>query len=256
MTKEQLIAKLSALLKRACSGDREAINRVKAIKTKAAAGHPEARIAHNTMSTLYWQRREGAEHYAKSEQFYGRLLHKDPSARAALQTLLANVRKGDPQALRTFRVLKSIHHKYKASVWSGPGSPRIGGYGMPNIHRAGIDIPGLGSFPTPFDPPRPPSTPVQLLTPEGVQYLLTLIARARTAPPPFLPIPPGIAPIPGGGGDIFSSSNPMTSAFTSTPASTARSSVMSTAARSTAASPMLSANRAVQSLQSSFLRLR
>lgn len=78
---------------------------------------------------------------------------------------------------------------------------------MPNIHRAGIEIPGLGNFPTPWDPPPPPPTPLQQLgqlAQQGLQgamqylpldqnalaRLLQLIAFARMAPPPFpFPMP-------------------------------------------------------------------
>lgn len=209
--KREDVQKLTALLGRAQRGDREAVNLVKRARARAATGDRRAQVVFNTLRVLHWMSREGKEKYARLEAFYGRCLHKDPSACAQLKGIVQRAKGGDEAALRTFRVLKSVHHKYKASAWSGPGEPKIGGYGMPNIHRAGIDIPGLGNIPVPYYPtpginPQggPPSSFLPL-TPQAVAGLLQTIQQARMAPSPWQI--PGL-PLPSPGGDIFRSQNP------------------------------------------------
>lgn len=205
------LQKLEALLNRAQRGDREAINLIRRARARAATGEERARVAFNTLRVLHWMGREGKEKYARLEAFYGRCLHKDPGSCAQLRGIVQRAKGGDEGALRTFRVLKSIHHKYKASAWSGPGEPKIGGYGMPNIHRAGIDIPGLGNFPIPYyptpgiNPHGGPPPSILPLTPQAVTNLLAVIQAARMAPAPWqIPGLPALPP----GGDIFRSTNP------------------------------------------------
>ena len=169
MANDTLIRKLALVLRRAHQGDQQAINICRQLRTKALAGDLDAKQKHNTLAVLHWQAREGAAKYAEAEAFYHRLLRKDPDARQRLQVLLTRVREGRPESLRTFRVLKSIHHKYKASAWSGPGAPRIGGYGLPAVHRAGIDIPS-----TPQVPP--------MLTPQAINQLLAMTQAAMASP--------------------------------------------------------------------------
>lgn len=202
---DQLIKKLSVVLRRAYQGDQECLNYLKRLRSRALAGDYEAKVEHNTAAVLHWQVRAGSADYAKAEAFYGRLLNRDPDARRRLNILIQRLRQKDAEALRLFRILKAIHHKYKASAWTGPGSPKIGGYSMPNIHRAGIDIPGLGNVPTPWDPPPPPNPWAQFLplTPQALQGLLQLIQMARMSVP-SMPAIPGMPSLPG----IFRSSNP------------------------------------------------
>lgn len=218
--KKETLQKLTTVLGRAQRGDREAVNAVRRCRARAAAGDERAKVAFNTLRVLHWMGREGKEKYARLEAFYGRCLHGDPQSRAQLRDIVTRAKGGDEGAIRTFRVLKSVHHKYKASAWSGPGEPKIGGYGMPNIHRAGIDIPGLGnipiapSYPTPGINPYGGGPPPGLLplTPQAVAGILQVIQQARVAPSPWqipgLPGLPAVPGYPGGGGDFFMSKAP------------------------------------------------
>jgi hypothetical protein len=192
--------KLGLLLSRALKGDKNSTLALRRIRAKAQAGNQEAKVYHNTLAVLHWKRREGEKKYALAEAFYGKLMHKDPAARSRLARIVQGMRAGDPECLKVFRVLKSVHHKYKASAWTGPGQPKIGGYGMPNIHRAGIDIPGLGNIPIPgaqyYPTPgiNPYGNPLPL-NPQSIAGLLNLIAQARTAPSPWqIPGLPGGMP--------------------------------------------------------------
>lgn len=224
--------KLGLLLSRALKGDQAATLALRRIRAKAQGGNQEAKVYHNTLAVLHWRRREGKKKYDMAEAFYGKLLNRDPAARDRMARIAHGVRAGDEECVRVFRVLKSIHHKYKASAWTGPGQPKIGGYGMPNIHRAGIDIPGLGNIPIPgaqyYPTPgiNPYGNPLPL-NPQSIAGLLNLIAQARSAPSPWqIPGFPGIP----GGQDIFkggapadtweSSPAPFTSSSKTGPAST------------------------------------
>ena len=175
MANDTLIRKLALVLRRAEQGDQQAVNICRQLRAKALAGDPDAKQKHNTLAVLHWQNREGQAKYAEAEAFYHRLLRKDPDARQRLQVLVSRVREGRPESLRTFRVLKSIHHKYKASAWSGPGAPRVGGYGLPAVHRAGIDIPS-----TSYQQVRP------MLTPQAINQLLAMTQAALSSLPPWL----------------------------------------------------------------------
>lgn len=137
---QQLVAKLVDVHERAVRGDREAVHFVKSLKTRALSGEEKARRIYNTLAVIHWRKRKGGD-YDRAEAYYLRLKAKEPTAMAKLQVLLNRVRSGDQEALTLFRVLKSIHGKFKSSAFSdGPGAPRIGGYGLPQEHRPGIII--------------------------------------------------------------------------------------------------------------------
>ncbi len=135
-----LVAKLEAVHQRAVSGDREAVHFIKSLKTRALAGEDKARRVYNTLAVIHWKKQKGGD-YDRAEAYYLRLKAREPQAQAKFQTLITRVRSGDPEARTLFSVLKSIHHKFKSSAFSdGPGAPRVGGYGLPQEHRAGIII--------------------------------------------------------------------------------------------------------------------
>lgn len=137
---QALVTKLEAVHARAFGGDREAVHFIQSLKTRALSGDAQARRIYNTLAVLHWRKQRSAD-YDKAEIYYRRLVAKDPRAMAKLQVLLNRVRQGDAEMLTLFRVLKSIHGKYKSSAFSdGPGAPRIGGYGLPQEHRPGIII--------------------------------------------------------------------------------------------------------------------
>ncbi len=140
---QALVSKLVAVHERATRGDQEAVHFVKSLKTRALSGDEKSRKLYNTLAVIHWRKRKGGD-YDKAEAYYLRLKAKEPTAMAKLQTLLTRVRSGDQEALMLFRVLKSIHGKFKSSAFSdGPGAPKIGGYGMPQQHRPGIIIGGI-----------------------------------------------------------------------------------------------------------------
>lgn len=147
---QALVTKLVSVHERAASGDREAVHFVKSLKTRALAGEEKARRIYNTLAVIHWRKQRGGD-YDKAEAYYRRLMAKEPQAMAKLQVLLNRVRSGDQEALTLFRVLKSIHGKLKSSAFSdGPGAPRVGGYGLPQEHRAGIIIGGIADSLSPY----------------------------------------------------------------------------------------------------------
>ncbi len=147
---QALVSKLVAVHERAARGDQEAIHFVKSLKTRALAGEEKSRRVYNTLAVIHWRKQKGGD-YDKAEAYYLRLKAKEPTAMAKLQVLLNRVRSGDQEALTLFRVLKSIHGKFKSSAFSdGPGAPRIGGYGMPQQNRPGIIIGGIIDSLSPF----------------------------------------------------------------------------------------------------------
>jgi len=141
-----LITKLEAVHERAFRGDREAVHFIKSLKTRALAGEVQSRRVYNTLAVIHWRKQKGGD-YEKAEAYYKRLVAKEPQAMAKLQVLLNRVRQGDQEMLTLFRVLKSIHGKYKSSAFTdGPGAPKIGGYGLPQQHRPGIIIGNAGGI--------------------------------------------------------------------------------------------------------------
>ncbi len=141
-----LITKLEAVHERAFRGDREAVHFIKSLKTRALAGEVQSRRVYNTLAVIHWRKQKGGD-YEKAEAYYKRLVAKEPQAMAKLQTLLSRVRQGDQEMLTLFRVLKSIHGKYKSSAFTdGPGAPKVGGYGLPQQHRPGIIIGNAGGI--------------------------------------------------------------------------------------------------------------
>lgn len=223
-----LITKLEEVHARATTGDREVIHFVKSLKTRALSGDVRARRIYNTLAVIHWQKVKGGD-YARVEAYYQRLKQKEPRAMAKLQLLLQRVRSGDPEARQLFSAIKSVHHKWKSSAFTdGPGAPRIGGYGLPEQHRAGIIIGGNepltypsrpsysnqghgGGYPMSY-PPRnlhgrrpvnlhqrhgygPPrisgigGVAVQPLTPSALANLISLMARVRIMPLANLNVP-------------------------------------------------------------------
>jgi hypothetical protein len=191
---QSLIEKLEAVHERAAHGDREAVHFIKSIKTRALSGDAKSLRVYNTLAVLHWRKQRGGD-YDKAEAYYLRLKGRDPKAMAKLQTLLQRVRSGDTEALTLFRVLKSIHGKFKSSAFTdGPGAPKIGGYGLPQEHRPGIII---GSAPPLFPAPGVPMTQPynyprfggfvvgadpEPLTPQAVANLIGLMVKVRGLP--------------------------------------------------------------------------
>ena len=123
-----LIAKLSAVHQRAASGDREAVHFIKSLKTRAFSGDAWSRRVYNTLAVIHHRKKQGAAVYDKSEAYYLRLVQKEPTAMAKLQTLIQRVRAGDEDARRLFSVLRSVHGKHKSSAFTA-APPSFSGYG-------------------------------------------------------------------------------------------------------------------------------
>lgn len=141
-----LLRRLEVLHARVMSGDPKAKALVERAKKRAKAGDRKAAMVFNTVASLHWRARQKPQWWNKLEAFYLRLGADDKAAWTLMRRIKEKAEAKDDTAKRAFASLKAIHNQRKVSVWY-PGAPKIGAYPMPNIHRAGIDIPGLGSFP-------------------------------------------------------------------------------------------------------------
>ena len=182
------------------SGDPKAKALVERAKRRAKAGDRKAAMVFNTVASLHWRASQRPQ-WSKLEAFYLRLGADDKTAWTLMRRLKAKADAKDDTARRAFATLKAIHNQRKVSVWY-PGAPKIGAYPMPNIHRAGIDIPGLGSFPDipglpPGIPGAVPGLPGGLLP--AIPGALPAIPGLSLPGPQYNPpgIQPGYGPQPG-----------------------------------------------------------
>lgn len=161
MNKEVLLSRLRALHRAAMQGDARATWLVKHAKERAARGDKKAQLVFNTLRVLHWQERGP---FDKAEAFYARLRAGDADAMRRARLIVEMAKRGSADHLRAFRMLRAIHHKNQISVWA-PGAPRVGFYGMPTVHRPGIEVPvmAIGALP---------------LTRDAVTNLLNLLDRA------------------------------------------------------------------------------
>lgn len=169
-----LLERCRSLYNRARLGDASARQQIAAAKAMAKRGDYQSRMVYNTIAVLHWQSRQAEEklpRWPHLETFYKRLAKNDLSAWAEMKKIQAKSRAGDERSKFLFSTLKAIHHQYKASVWY-PGAPRMSGYGMPNLHHAGIDIPGASL----------------VLTPEATSTILGLIEQAKASVPGLDPL--------------------------------------------------------------------
>jgi len=139
MNKDVLLTRLQALHRAAMRGDARAVRLVAHAKARAARGDRKAQLVFNTLRVLHWQERGP---FAKAEAFYARLRAGDADAMRRARLIVEMARRHSPDHLRAFRMLRAIHHKNKISVWA-PGAPRFGYYGMPTLHRPGIEVPAM-----------------------------------------------------------------------------------------------------------------
>jgi len=106
---------------------------------------------------------------------HGRALEGDPAAHEAIAQIASNARAGDGHARAAIEALKHVHGRHLSRAQHapvmdprvfprGPGEPRVGGYGMPRVHRAGVVVGGYA------------------LTPDQVQALIALMDAAAASP--------------------------------------------------------------------------
>lgn len=202
-------------------------------------------------------------------QFYQRLRSFDPAAWQRLRQVKQAASLGHPEAALALRTLGRIHGQVRMTRhmnarWRPPnlspvvGAARMGYWPPPNIHRAGIEIPGLGNVPTPWDPPPPPNPLQQLfpnvpamgsflpLTPDALLQLIAVLVRARASLPPWMMDRDSGAMPQGGGGDGgLYQARPNAAMESATPASTtATTSVPRTATFTTARGPTATVQKA------------
>ncbi len=187
MNRTVLLQRLQGVYQRLVLGDTALARKVAEWKRLAKAGNPKAKVVYNSLAVLHWQRRDTLA-FARAEVFYNRLRAYDREAHAELRRIIGRKNAGDPQSTAFFSILKAVHHKRKASLWSnGPGSPQTGYHPMPSHHRIGIDIPGaLGQMsqygqqwlgaPAPYLP----------LTPQALAMLIQLIQQVLAGARPML----------------------------------------------------------------------
>lgn len=256
---QALIAKLAAVHQRAASGDREAVHFIKSLKTRALSGDDWSRKVYNTLAVIHHRKKQGPAIYAKAEAYYLRLVAKEPTAMAKLQTLIQRVRAGDEDARKLFAVLRSIHGKHKSSAFK-TAAPTFSGYGYhprPGTIIGASHYGHGGGYPMNHSFYRGPvfGAEPQPLTAQAVANLISLMIRVRAMPIAAAIFSPGSvfsnalssfdspeaqgflqALQPGGGGGgggggAFTTT-PSPSGFSTVPAS----SVMSTASSATSSS--------------------
>jgi len=103
-------------------------------------------------------------------------LEGSPEALQAIAEIAAHARAGDPNARASVAALQHLHSRHQARSRQaaspldprvfprGPGEPRVGGYGLPRVHRAGVVVGGYA------------------LTPDQVQALIALMDAAAASP--------------------------------------------------------------------------
>lgn len=139
-----LIARLETLCTAACSGDTEAVTKIKQIKTAAAAGDPRAQIALDGLRHLYWRKQEDTVAWDAAAAVYRQSAKGDPKAKIVVKGIIASAQAGDPTARATWARLKTIHGSMRSGALfpAGPGAAKIGGHGMPAKNRAGVVVGG------------------------------------------------------------------------------------------------------------------
>lgn len=164
MDRSVLLRRLQNVYQRLVMGDPALTRKVAEWKRLAKAGHPRAKVVYNSLAVLHWNRKDNLA-FAKAEVFYNRLRAHDRQAHVELRQIVTRKNAGDAMARAMFSILKAVHHKRKASLWTkGPGSPRTGYYPMPSQHRAGIEM-------------APMTSPYLPLTPQAIA---TLVGRIRS----------------------------------------------------------------------------
>ena len=183
---QELLLYCRALYSELQQGSESALARVQGLREAAKAGDRSSALVFNTLAVLHWQPQQ-AKRWPSYEAFYKALAQGQAPAWAKVRALKQAADSGDEASLRSFRTLKAVHNKYKVSAWY-PGAPSFRGYGMPNTHRAGIEVPGMTAY--------------LPLTPVVTAQILSLITAAMQ---PALPgpgtdsmsSPPALGPAPG-----------------------------------------------------------
>lgn len=104
-------------------------------------------------------------------------LRGDATARQQVQALQSQANR-NPQAALVLQALAFHHDRSRQLGVRGPGQARIGGYGMPSYHPAGITV-GARSLPS--------------ISSDHAHHILTLIQAARRPAPAIRPQLPRIS---------------------------------------------------------------
>jgi hypothetical protein len=138
--RETLIRRLETICAGACAGDTEAIAKVSQIKAAAQAGDARAKLALGALRHLYFRKQADTASWNMAEAIYRETAKDSPQAKLAVKGIIAHARAGDPVAVATWGRLKAIHASTKPGALfpPGPGQAKMGGYGLPVLHRAGF----------------------------------------------------------------------------------------------------------------------
>jgi hypothetical protein len=171
---QALFQELTAFYERLKHDDASAKSEVRRLKERAKAGDRAAQLHFNTLAALHWEKGEAT--WQKADAFYQKLVQEAPEAWDRLKWIKAHT--GSPGELGdrckdAFAMVKAVHKHYHVSVWY-PGAPKIGGYPMPNMHRAGIEIGAAGD---------PITSSAPALDYATANHLLGLISAARSSLP-------------------------------------------------------------------------
>jgi len=199
----EILSKLEFLHSRAAGGDVEAQAKLAQLKARADKGEKRAFCLWTALAEMHWKKRDG-EGWMVAEALFNRIVKGEAKAKASLAKCKEKAKAGDPEAKRLFSMLKALQNRYKTNTLStpeGPGSPQTGYFSMPNIHRAGIDIPGMPGVPMPslpgLLPPQPGSAPIPPGVPGLPQNWLPGVPGGMPLPQPASPfpgLPPGLIP--------------------------------------------------------------